>query len=233
MEYDRRHTELRPAIKEREESVLSCRSKEATATARISLLRELASSRNSPGLDAAPSYSRGRDETSRTEPDAPLEPAQLDFSCHASKETNKFRPTFGLRGKMDEFRRLESMYPSISSRELAEFEAFAKAVAAQREDGRGREDRGEDNHKDTGDDRRRGRHSSRKDFKNSRERRPGGRPSAGPRWGEKRDSSCSSSDFSRRGRRRRSHRRRKEKNQDRSAEAQIRGLREYFSEDGF
>ena len=221
MEYDRRHTELRPAIKEREESVLSCRSKEATATTRISLLRELASSGNSPGLDAAPSYSRGRDETSRTEPDAPLEPAQLDFSCHASKETNKFRPTFGLRGEMDEFRRLESMYPSISSRELAKFEAFAKAVAAQREDGRGRE-RGEDNHKDTGDDRLRGRHS-----------RPGGRPSAGPRWGEKKDSSCSNSDFSRRGRRRRSHRRRKEKNQDRSAEAQIRDLRENFSEDGF
>ena len=120
----------------------------------------------------APSYSRGRDETTRTEPDASLEPARPDFPCRASKETNKFEPTFELRGEMDEFRRLKAAHPSASSRELAEFQVFAKAVAAHREDGRGSEDRGEDNSEDTGDDRRRGRHSSCKDFKDSRERAP-------------------------------------------------------------
>ena len=60
---------------------------------------------------------------------------------------------------MEEFRRLKIMYPTASPRELAEFQVFAKAVAARREDGRGSEDRGEDNREDTGDDRRRGRHS--------------------------------------------------------------------------
>ena len=59
---------------------------------------------------------------------------------------------------MDEFRRLKVMYSTASHRELAEFQVFAKAVAARREDGRGSEDRGEDNEEDTGDDRRRGRH---------------------------------------------------------------------------
>ena len=118
------------------------------------------------------SYSRGRDETSRTEPDASLEPARSDFPCRASKATNKFEPTFGLLGEMDEFRRLKATYLSASSRELTEFQSFAKAVAAHREDGRGSEDRGEDNSEDTGDDRRRGRHSSYKDFKDCRERAP-------------------------------------------------------------
>ena len=60
---------------------------------------------------------------------------------------------------MDEFCRLKVMYPTPSPRELAEFQFFARAVAAHREDGRGSEDRGEDNREDTGDDRRRGRHS--------------------------------------------------------------------------
>ena len=141
VEYDRRHRELHRAIKEFEENVLSCRSREAAATARVSLLRELASAGNSAGLDVAPSYSRGWDETSRTEPDATLEPTQLDFACHASKEANKFEPTLGLRGEMDEFRRLKDMYPIASSRELVEFQDFAKAVVAHREDGRGSEDR--------------------------------------------------------------------------------------------
>ena len=45
-------------------------------------------------------------------------------------------------------------------------------MAAHREDGRGSEDRGEDNSEDTGDDRRRGRHSSYKVFKDCRERAP-------------------------------------------------------------
>ena len=86
---------------------------------------------------------------------------------------------------MDEFRRLKAMYPTASTRELAEFQVFAKAVAARLEGGRGSENRGDDNREDTGDDRRRGRHSFRKDFKDPRERRPGDRPSAGTRWDEK------------------------------------------------
>ena len=73
--YDRRHRELHRSIKDFEESALSCRSREAAATARVSLLRELASAGNPAGLDMAPSYSRRRDEISRKEPDAPLEPA--------------------------------------------------------------------------------------------------------------------------------------------------------------
>ena len=180
-EYDRRHKELHRAIKDLEESVLSCRSREVAATARVSLFRELAPAGNPAGPDVAPSYSRGRDETSRKEPDAPSEPAQPDFVTRASKETNKFEPTFGHHGEMDEFRRLKVMYPTASTRELAEFQVFAKAMAAHRKDGRGSEDRGGDNRGDTGDDQRRGRHNSRKDLKDSRERRPDGRPSAGPR----------------------------------------------------
>ena len=128
----------------------------------------------------APSYSRGRDETSRKEPDAPLGPVQPDFVTRASKETNKFEPTFGLHSKMDEFRRLKVMYLTAPTRELAEFHMFAKAMVAHREDGRGSEDRGGDNRGDTGDDQRRGRHNSRKDLKDSRERRPDDRPSAEP-----------------------------------------------------
>ena len=46
------------------------------------------------------------------------------------------------------------LYPSASPRELAEFQVFAEAVSARREDGRGSEDRGEDSREDTGDDRR-------------------------------------------------------------------------------
>ena len=49
----------------------------------------------------ARSYSRGRDETFRTGPNAPLEPVQSDFACSASNETKKL--------EMDEFRRLKVM----------------------------------------------------------------------------------------------------------------------------
>ena len=111
------------------------------------------------------------------------------------------------------------MYRTASTRELAEFHVFATAVAAHREDGRGSEDRGRDNRGDIGDDQRRVGHSSRKDSKDPRERRPGDRPSAGPRWDEKSERSCSSSDFSRRDSRCRSHGRKKEKHQDRSADS--------------
>ena len=93
-EYDRGHRELHRAIKDLEESVLSCRSREVATTARVSLLRELASAGN-------PAGSRGRDETSRKEPDAPLEPVQSDFVTRAPKETNKYELTFGLHGEMD------------------------------------------------------------------------------------------------------------------------------------
>ena len=120
---------------------------------------------------------------------------------------------------MDEIRRLKAMYPNTSSRELAEFQVFAKAVAAYREDGRSSEGRGRDSRQDCGDDQRRRRHSSRKDSRDSRERRPGDRPFVEPRWDKKSDNSCFSSDFSRRDNRRRSHRRRKENNQDSSAES--------------
>ncbi|CAM9253091.1 unnamed protein product [Ascophyllum nodosum] len=140
-EYDRRYRGLQRAIKDLEESVLSCRSREAAATARVSLLRELASAGNPAGLDVAPSYSRGRDETSHKEPDAPLEPAQPDFATRASKETNKFEPIFGLHNEMDEFRRLKVMHLTTPTRELAECQVFAEAMAAHREDGRGSEDR--------------------------------------------------------------------------------------------
>ena len=91
-------------------------------------------------------------------------------------------------------------------------------MAAHREDGRDSETRDGDNRGDNRDDQQWGRHNFRKNFTDSRERRPGGRPSAGPRWDEN-DSSCTSSDLFRRDRRRRSHRRREEKNQDRSAES--------------
>ena len=114
MEYGRRHGEPHREIKELEESVLSCRSREAAATARVSLLRELASAGNSAGLDVAPSYFRGRDETSRTGPNAPLELAQPDFACSALDETKKLESTFGLHGEMDEFRQLKVMYPTAS-----------------------------------------------------------------------------------------------------------------------
>ena len=158
MENGRHHEELLRAIKELEEDVLSCRFREAAATARVSLLRELASAGNSAGLDVAPSYSRGRDETCRIGPNAPLELAQPDFACSALDETKKLESTFGLHGEMDEFRRQKVMYPTASPRELAKFQVFAEAVAARREDGRGSEDR-EDNREDTGNDRRRGRNS--------------------------------------------------------------------------
>ena len=39
-------------------------------------------------MGTTPSISRKRDETSRTESDAPLEPAPLDFAYRASRETN-------------------------------------------------------------------------------------------------------------------------------------------------
>ena len=58
-EYDRRPRELLWAIKDLEESVLSCHSREAAATARVSLLRKRALAGNSADLDVVPSYSRG------------------------------------------------------------------------------------------------------------------------------------------------------------------------------
>ena len=215
-QYDRRHRELHRAIKELEKIVPSCHSREAAATVRVSLRRELASAENSASLDVAPSYSRGRDETSRTGPNALLEPAQPDFLCSALNET-KLEPTFGLRGKMDEFRRLKVTYPTAPPRELADFQVFAETVAARRQDEPDSEDRGEDNREDTGDDCRRSRHSALMNFEDSRVRRPGGRPSAGSRWDETSNSSCTSSDPSSQDIRRRSHRRGKEKNQDHSA----------------
>ena len=91
------HGELLRAIIELEEDVLSCRSGEAAATARVSLLRGLASAGNSADLDVAPSYSRGRDETSCTGPNAPPELAQTDFACSASDKTKKHEGTFPFR----------------------------------------------------------------------------------------------------------------------------------------
>ena len=103
-EHDHRYRELRQAIKELEESVLSCRSREAASKARVSLLRELASAGNPTSLKRAPSISRGRKETSRTEPDA-----LLDFACRTSKETKNLEKTSGLRAGMYEFCRLKAM----------------------------------------------------------------------------------------------------------------------------
>ena len=106
-------------------------------------------------MGTTPSKSRSRDDTSRTELDAPLGPAPLNFVYRASDETNRFEPTSGLRGEMDESLRLKAISPNTSSRELAEFHVFAKAVAAYREnigDGRGSEDCGEDYREDSGDD---------------------------------------------------------------------------------
>ena len=56
----------------------------------------------------APSYSRRRDETSHTRPNAPLEPAQSDFACSALNETKNL--------EMDELRRLKAMYPTAPPR---------------------------------------------------------------------------------------------------------------------
>ena len=53
-EHESRHRELHRAIKELEKSVLSCRSREAATTARVSLLRELASAGNLADLGVAP-----------------------------------------------------------------------------------------------------------------------------------------------------------------------------------
>ena len=180
-EFNHRRRKLQRASKELEEIVLSCRSREAATKAQVSVFRELASAKNPGSLEVAPSISRRRDETSRTEPNAPLDPASLDFAGPAYKETTKFEPTFGLRGGMDEFRRLKGMHPNASPRELAEIQVFAKAVARCREDGRGSKGHGGDYREDRGEDQRRGRHSSRKDSKNSRERRPPARTSTVPR----------------------------------------------------
>ena len=79
------HGELRRAIKELEDDVLSCRSGEAATTARVSppsrtgVSRELRGPRRGTEL-----FSGGRNETSRTGPNA-----QPDFACSASKETRK------------------------------------------------------------------------------------------------------------------------------------------------
>ena len=217
VEYGRRHVEPHRAIKELEESVLICCSREVAAIARVYLLRQLASAGNSSGLDVAPSYSQGRDETSRTRPNAPLELAQPDFACRASDETKKLESTFGLHGEMDEFRRLKVMYPTASLENLPtnrflprRWQRVGKmAVAAKTvvkiivktpvttASGAG---------------------TASKDFKDPRERHLRGRPFAGPRWGETSNSSCTSLYPSGRDRRRRSRRCRKEKTQDRSAE---------------
>ena len=77
-------------------------------------------------LDVAPSYSPGRNETSRTGPNAPPELAQTDFACSASGETKKLEPTFGLHRELDESRRLKVMNRTASPRELAEFQVFPR-----------------------------------------------------------------------------------------------------------
>ena len=165
-------------VKELEESILSCRSREVAAKARVSQLRELASGGNpaSPEAGTTLSISRRRDENSRTEPDVPLELAPLDFAYRASEETNTFEPTSGLHGEIDEFRGQKAMYPNASSLELAEFQFFAKAVAGYWEnpgDGRGSEHHGGDFRKNSDDDYRRGRNSSHKDSRDFREHPPG------------------------------------------------------------
>ena len=80
------------------------------------------------------------------------------------------------------------------------------------EDPRSQATPGDDKH----DHNRGGRHLRRRD---SRERHPRDRPSAGSRWDEKSDSSYSSSDSSLRDNRRRGHRRREEKTRDSSADS--------------
>ena len=147
-------------VKELEESILSRRSREVAAKARVSRLRELVSAGNpaSPEAGTTLRISRRRDETSCTGPDASLEPAPLDFAYRASEETNTFEPTSGPHGEIDEFRGLKAMYPNASSLELAELQVFATAVAGYREnseDGRGSGGRGGDYRKDSGDDQRR------------------------------------------------------------------------------
>ena len=85
-EHDHLHWELQRAVKELKESVRSCHSREVAAKARIAQLRELVSAGNpsSPEVGTTPSKSRSRDDTSRTELDAPLNPAPLNFVYHAS-----------------------------------------------------------------------------------------------------------------------------------------------------
>ena len=58
--------------------------------------------------NVAPSYPRGRDETSRTGPNTPLEPAQPGFVCSALNETKKL--------ERDEFCRLQVIYPTAFPR---------------------------------------------------------------------------------------------------------------------
>ena len=53
------------------------------------------------------------------------------------------------------------------------FNLLPKAVAGFWKDGRGSEGRGGDSREDSGDDQRRGKHSSDKDSRDSFERRPG------------------------------------------------------------
>ena len=93
-EHDHRHGELQRVIKELKDSVLSCRSRKVAAKARVSQLRELASAGNpaSPEMGTTPSKSGSRGDTSRTEQEAPLEPAPLNFAYRASDETNRFEP---------------------------------------------------------------------------------------------------------------------------------------------
>ena len=219
-EHDLRHGDLERAVKELKESVLSCRSRAVATKARVSQLRELVSVRNSarsPEVGTTPSKCRSRDEASRTELDAPLEPALLNFAYRTSDKIYRFKPTSGLCGRMEEFRRLKVISPNAFSREFAEFQAFAKAVTGYREntgDGYGSEGRrGGDNREDSGDDKQPRRQSSRKDSKDSHERSPRDRPSLGPKWEEKSYScrNCSSSNYSRRENRRPSHRCRRRK----------------------
>ena len=128
-------------------------------------------------MGTTPSKPRSRDETSRTELDAPLEPAPLNVAYRTSEEMNRCKSTSGLRGRMGEFRRLKAISPN----------AFAKAVAEYREntgDGYGSEDRGGDIHEDSGDGKQPGRYSSRKDSKDYHERSARDRPSTGPQVGK-------------------------------------------------
>ena len=87
-----------------------------------------------------PGLFRRLHETSRTELHTPL-----GLTYRASEETHRFELTSGLPGDMNEFRRLKARCPSATSRGLAEFMIFAKAVAGFRQKPGGwyvREDRG-------------------------------------------------------------------------------------------
>ena len=153
---------------------------------------------------------------------APVSPAFPD--------TLKADPSYlqGMNTEVSEHRKLRESYPHLSVKAFADFKFYLKAKreAAKRCEGVNRPGRGwlaqgsvrcEDPPRDGKCDRSRGERRHRR--KDSRERRPPARPSAGPRWEENSDSFCSSSDFSRRDNRRRSHRRERENIRDSSSES--------------